>query len=80
MPDNSLQVTRTTEFQLNVEMALAQEPGILYPLAVQGSHAGDTNVQLEDQFGTLSMTPITDRLGATSISDIDVVRQKGLAF
>jgi hypothetical protein len=75
MPDDNLQITRTTEFQLNVEMKLQQEPGVLYPLGKQGDHAGSTGVQLEDQFGTLRMTEISDRWGKTQINDIDVIRR-----
>ncbi len=75
MAENFAEVTRTVDYQLNVEMALAENRGLFRPLAMQGNHAGSKKTEITDRFSRLKMTDIEERNSKTSHTDPDVERR-----
>jgi hypothetical protein len=63
---------RDIQYRDNVQLELAQEPGILYQLAAKGgNHAGATEARIETRFDQLSLQKKTAQNGDTNYSNVN---------
>lgn len=75
MAENFAETTRTVDFKLGVEMALAEDRGIFRPKAMQDTHTGNKKVEITDRFSRLQGYDIEERNSKTSHIDPDVERR-----
>ncbi|ARS27617.1 phage capsid protein [Sphingomonas sp. KC8] len=74
MPMNSVETTRTVEYEGNIGLQLQQTETMIAQYAQTGSHTGP-KVELEDLFGAAKKQRKDTRLGKTKTSDLNIERR-----
>lgn len=69
------ETTRTVQFEKSVEFQLAEQTGLLKPLAGTWKNVTGEKVEITDRFSQLNAEEITERNGKTTFQDTSVERR-----